>query len=211
MFQQPLKFSKTNILASLHQMSKRRQRKFAEEQWYAIVKGNTEDEFPFWLLNYIPQKRWKKLFLHSHYHRLDQFIHYRVGGSCGHSWCGYNDTCSFCARRELLWNILEGDVKVEGGDDLLKPLEMFCPPYLLTAGLMALNRLELVPDLQREVMEKLLPHDVLPNTIYHNIYIRLWELVDANKDKLMLYVSQEEALMLDDMDDARPEEDEPWI
>ena len=212
MFRQPLKFSKTNILASLQAMSKRHQREFAEKKWFDIVKENTEDEFPLWLLPFIRKKRWIKLFHRAHHIQLEDYIQQCIGGACRHStWCGYDSTCFYCAKRELLWDILEGDVKVEGGEDLLKPLEMLCPPILLTAGLMALDRLELVPDLQREVMEKLLPPNVHHETIYRNIYIQLWDLVEANKDKLMPHVSEEEALMLDDMEYARPEEDDPWI
>jgi len=213
MFWQTRQIRPEDILASLQQMSKRRQREFAEEQWYRIVKENTEDEFPLWLLPFIRKKRWMRLFRRAHHIQLEDYIKHRVGGNCRHNlWCGDDGTCFYCAKRELLWDIFEGDVAVEGGEDLLKPLYTLCPPILLTAGLIALDRLELTPDLQREVMERLLPPDVHPETIYHRIYMRLWDLVDANKNKLMPHVCDEEARMRDNLAAfARPDyDDDPW-
>jgi len=212
MFRQTQRVPQADILASLRDMSKRRQREFAEEQWYAIVKGNTEDEFPLWLLPFIRKKRWMKLFRRAHHIQLEQYIQECIGGDCRHSlWCGDDGTCSYCAKRQLLWDIFEGDVAVEGGEDLLKPLDTLCPPILLTAALMALDRLELTPDLQREVMERLLPDNVHHETIYRQIYRRLWDLVLANRDKLLPHVSEMEARMRDDLAEfARPEEDDFW-
>ena len=179
-----------------------------ERKWrgHALRRG----EIPLFLIPFMRQPIQKKYFMEGHLIKLTDYIRDYMG-KCYHSWCGEHGTCRSCAIKECLYNYIGADWSTNrvGYRDAIPlitdELEKLWAGRLAVPFAMALDRLELVPDLVNEVIQPLVSTSE-PEQVYRTILHKMLDKIKAEPTSLN-YVSSEVAAMYDAMDDA-PDWDE---